>query len=280
MCNGKAVTPGTDNFEIAPFVWEGVTYYSAEQFYQALKMKKEADRAKIAKCVPKPGEKAWDHGMRAWQAGQLGTARKDWEAVKVEAMYFANRLKLEQNPALLASLLESNGAPQGNITHMGSGKFWDHWNPVLLMLLREELSPSGGDASRVATLKAQMETYRVGKHGESMLAKLMPAESGGTVAQGTEFTKESVGVEQSAADSEIPFEGNILELFRKYDDGSGAINRDQLLATLQKIDRTWTVDSVDQILVSADVNPSPAIKYEELMSRIFLDACEKLAEKE
>lgn len=183
MCNGKAITPGTDNFELAPFVHEGVTYHSAEQFYQALKMSKEADRAKIARCAPKPGEKAWDHGMRAWQAGQLGTARKDWDAVKVEAMYFANKVKLEQNPALLASLVESNGSPQGSITHRGSGKFWDDWNPTILMLLREELSPSGGDAAIIETLRAQMEAYRVGKHGASLLVKLMGTESGGHILE-------------------------------------------------------------------------------------------------
>merc|ERR1711970_746071 len=108
-----------------------------------------------------------------WQAGQLGARRKGWEAIKVEAMYFANKVKLQQNPELLASLLESNGSPQGNITHMGSGKFWDDWNPRILMLLREELSASGGDAARIATLSAQMENYRVRRHGQPFLPKLM-----------------------------------------------------------------------------------------------------------
>lgn len=286
MCNGKAISPGTDNFELGPFVYEGITYYSAEQFYQALKMRKEADRAKIARCVPKPGEKAWDHGMRAWQAGQLGAARKDWEAVKVEAMYFANRVKLEQNPALLASLLESNGAPQANITHMGSGKFWDQWNPILLMLLREELSPSGGDASIVAEARAHMEAYRVGKHGESLLAKLMHTDSvAGAPASAAvadvhvPIAGFAVGEAASAAIvDEAPFEGNVLQLFRHCDvGGTGIIDRSQLVATMQKIDGSWTAERVDQVLLSADVHPSAAIKYEELVSRIFLDACEQLS---
>jgi len=278
MCNGKAVTPGTDNFEIAPFIFEGITYYSAEQFYQALKMRKDADRAKIARCVPKPGEKAWDHGMRAWQAGQLGAARKDWEAVKVEAMYFANRVKLEQNPALLASLLESNGSPQGHITHMGSGKFWDQWNPILLMLLREELSPSGGDAARIAALRDQMQAYRVGKRGESLLATLMHTEND-ALSPGAPALANASGASEQSVSAEAPaFEGNVLELFRHVDaDGSGVINRSQLLATLQKIDTSWTEERVDQVLVSADVHPGAAIKYEELVSRILLDACEQLS---
>lgn len=179
LCNGKAVTPGTDNFEIAPFELQGIKYYSAEQAYQAAKMRKDADRAKVARCVPKPGERAWDYGMRAWQAGQLGAARKDWEAVKVEAMYVVNRRKLEQNPALLASLLESNGAPRGMVTHRGSGRFWDKWNPVILTLLREELSPAG-DGATVEALRGEMEVAagRVlagrdgagGRHGHWSLA--------------------------------------------------------------------------------------------------------------
>jgi len=289
MCNGKAISPGTDNFELGPFVYEGITYYSAEQFYQALKMRKEADRAKIARCVPKPGEKAWDHGMRAWQAGQLGAARKDWEAVKVEAMYFANRIKLEQNPALLASLLESNAVPNANITHMGSGKFWDHWNPVLLMLLREELSPGGGDASTVAELRAQMEAYRLGKHGESLLAKLMPSDSvaGAPASVASEAAVDVHVLAAGSADGEVasvasadeaPFEGNVLQLFRHCDvGGTGIIDRSQLVVTMQKIDGSWTAERVDQVLLSADVHPGAAIKYEELVSRIFLDACEQLS---
>lgn len=256
MCNGKAVTPGTDNFEIAPFVYEGVTYYSAEQFYQALKMKKAADRGKLARCVPKPNEKAWDHGMRAWQAGQLGVARKDWEAVKVEAMYFANRVKLQQNPALLTSLLESNGAPQGNITHMGSGKFWDKWNPILLMLLREELSPGGGEPGRVAEYHRQMDAYREEKRGQSLLAELMAAD---TCLLKTEAQDSgSSRPEQVAAAEDISFDGNSLQLFRHSDVcAGGSICMDSLAAALQKVDDSWT--------------------QEELDSRTLLDACEQMS---
>lgn len=277
MCNGRAISAGTDNFEIAPFVHEGVTYYSAEQFYQALKMRKEADRAKIGRCVPKPGEKAWDHGMRAWQAGQLGAARRDWEAVKVEAMYFANRVKLQQNPALLASLLESNGTALGHVTHMGSGKFWDKWNPILLMLLREELSPGGGNAARVQELHSQMAAYRVAKNGKSLLEQLMDATANGFEPAAVETINDSAASQQVSAAEEVPLEGNVLELFRHYDvDNSGSIGRDNLVAALSRIDSSWTEERVDRVLVSADIHPGAAIKYEALVSRIFLDACEQL----
>lgn len=173
MCNGKPIKAGTDNFEIVPFTLNGVQYWSAEQAYQALKMVNKADREKIAKAAPKKAERSWDHGMRVWQAGQLGKARLDWEAVKVEAMYFANRCKLEQNPDVLALLLESNGAPAGEITHRGSGKFWDQWNPIILMLIREELRTDGrADQGRISALRAAMEEYRLSRNGMSIIAEL------------------------------------------------------------------------------------------------------------
>jgi len=179
MCGGKAVAPGTDNFELAPFTVDGTQYWSAEQAYQALKLAGAADRAKVERCAPKKGESAWGHGMRVWQAGQLGRKRPDWEAVKVEAMYFVNRCKLEQNPDALASLLDCNGAPRGPITHRGSGKFWDEWNPVILMLLREELRTGDSDHDLIEQLHARMREYRVARGGRSFLdevAARMPPE--------------------------------------------------------------------------------------------------------
>jgi predicted NAD-dependent protein-ADP-ribosyltransferase YbiA (DUF1768 family) len=274
LCNGKAVTPGTDNFEIATFIHEGVTYYSAEQFYQALKMQKQADCAKIVKCVPKPREKAWDHGMRVWQAGQIGSVRKDWEAVKVEAMYFANRVKLEQNPVLLASLLESNGAPDGIITHMGSGKFWDQWNPVILMLLREELSPGGGSASRVAELQSQMQAYRTTKHGHSLIATLMPSESSISPAETASGGDCSV-TSLTLSTDEVSTEDAILSLCRQYGtENTGTLERPQLLAALQKVDSNWTEERVNQVLMSLDAQRHGAMHSEDLFSKMSIDTCQ------
>lgn len=201
MCNGKAISKGTDNFEFATFVWNGVTYHSAEQFYQALKMKKAADQAKVVRCVPKSGEKSWDHGMRVWQAGQLGAAHQDWEAIKVDAMYFANKVKLQQNPEILAPLLESNGLPQGPITHKGSGKFWDTWNPILLMLLREELSPAGGDPQVIEELRGKITSYRLARSGRDFIAELEaagPLTEGAAAAASVEPSTGAAVVETSA----------------------------------------------------------------------------------
>eukprot|EP00931_Biecheleriopsis_adriatica_P109026 TRINITY_DN83293_c0_g1_i1.p1 TRINITY_DN83293_c0_g1~~TRINITY_DN83293_c0_g1_i1.p1 ORF type:complete len:294 (+),score=48.44 TRINITY_DN83293_c0_g1_i1:97-978(+) len=281
MCNGKAVAPGTDNFELVPFELNGVQYHSAEQAYQAIKMRKEADRAKVARCVPKPGEKAWDHGMRAWQAGQLGTARKDWEAVKVEAMYIANKAKLEQNPDVLMSLLRSNGDPKGKITHMGSGKFWDKWNPIILMLLREELSPDGGDAPTIHALRSEMDTYRVAKKGKSIFDEFTgDAENLSPGAEATAIGAAATEVASGDCDG-VPFGGNILQLFRHLDvEGTGKIHSADILSVLAKVDASWTQDRVDRVLESADLSTESVICYEELISRIFLDACNQLSSQE
>lgn len=287
LCDGKAVSPGTDNFELVQFGMNGVTYFSAEQAYQAIKMRKEADRAKIGRVKPKTGEKGWDHGMRCWQAGQLGAARRDWEAVKVEAMYLANKCKLEQNPAVLSSLLKSNGSPKEPLTHMGSGKFWDKWNPMILMLLREELSPDGGDPNIIATLRGEMDSYRDSKRGRSILQDFGgPTASTVSAAAAVEATiTSSTGAEgtaqgadnlsENAADL---FEGNVLTLFRQADDtGDGRIDSRKLLSVFQRVDASWTEDRVDRLLESADVSTDASVHYEELISRIFLDACNRLS---
>ena len=44
------------------------------------------------------------------------------------------------------------------------------------MLIRKELSPSGGDPEKVASLRGQIEAYRLSKHAEPLLAKLMHGE--------------------------------------------------------------------------------------------------------
>eukprot|EP00948_MAST-09A_sp_MAST-9A-sp1_P002489 g2489.t1 len=170
MCNGKAVKPGTDNYEIFPFKFEGDTFYSSEHCYQAMKMKSSSDRKKIVKCVPRKDENAWDYGMRVWQKGQLLPKRKDWEKIKVDCMYKANRLKLEQNSVALTALIESNGTPKGPITHRGSGAFWDYWNPVLLMRIREELRPDG-DPKVIQKFKELMDKYRASTRGSGKCKK-------------------------------------------------------------------------------------------------------------
>jgi len=152
MADGAAIGPSTDNFAICTFEIEGVRYHSAEHAYQALKMKSPKDKAKVAACEPKKGENSWDYGMRVWNLGQRLPKRKDWEQTKVRVMHQANKAKLEQNPILAAELCNTVGV----ITHRGSGDFWDKWNPILLMLIREELRGEAGDPTVLRDLQGKM----------------------------------------------------------------------------------------------------------------------------
>jgi len=67
-------------------------------------------------------------------------------------MYQANLAKLQQCKEHGDELCDSKGW----ITHMGSGKFWDKWNPILLALIREELRGPAGDAVLVAKLREKI----------------------------------------------------------------------------------------------------------------------------
>merc|ERR1719261_1790788 len=99
-----------------------------------MKLRDPADRAKVIAMTPKDNESSFDHGMRCWRIGQRLPRRADWEAVKVDAMYEANKAKLSQHPEKLAGLI----ACALPLSHRGSSAFWDKWNCVLLTLLRAE----------------------------------------------------------------------------------------------------------------------------------------------
>lgn len=240
---GKTVKPGTDNFELKPFTMNDVQYWSSEHAYQALKMKNLADRTNIIKLVPRKGEKAWDHGMRVWQKGQQGKARSDWEAVKIEAMYLANKCKIEHNPDCLEALL----ATTGPFTHSGSGAFWDYWNPVLLEVIREELR-SDGDAARVASLWAEMEAYRKKKGRErSFLEDVVAAPEESADADGS-----AVGKSPAA----------LLQAFQNWDaNGDGTIDRQELMAAMVEVG--LAEDKLPGLFEAADLDKDGKISYEE-----------------
>lgn len=157
--DGKTIGTGkaTDNFALIDggFKMNGGTFYSAEHAYQAQKMRYREDREKIEKIVPRRNETAWDHGMRCWNAGQRGQARKGWHVdkgkLKIQVMYECNKAKLQQCGLMRDELCVSEGV----ITHRGSGLFWDEWNPVLLTLIREELRQ--GDKHVIQELRAKMQ---------------------------------------------------------------------------------------------------------------------------
>merc|ERR1712167_357222 len=103
---------GTDNFQIAMFEYNGVTYSSCEQAFQSLKFREGTSmRSTIAVTRPKHGETGSAHGMRCWQLGQ---SRSDplvdqFEHVKVGLMYFVNVAKYVSNPRFKQDLIEKTG---------------------------------------------------------------------------------------------------------------------------------------------------------------------------
>lgn len=260
LCDGKTVKPGTDNFELKPFEIHGVQYWSAEQAYQAIKMGKKQDRASIAKLVPKKGETGWNHGMRVWQKGQLLKCRKDWEAVKVEAMYYANRCKMEQNPDCLEALL----ATRHPFTHSGSGPFWDYWNPLLLEAIREELRPEGSDSARVAAIREEMDTYRRSKGSERSLLEELSSTSSGTTADehAPESMHAAVESEGEDIDDARVSPERLLRTFQTWDvNCDGFIDKDELLKAMLAVG--LAAEKLEMLFEAADLDNDGMINYDE-----------------
>eukprot|EP00928_Gymnodinium_smaydae_P084438 TRINITY_DN67710_c0_g1_i1.p1 TRINITY_DN67710_c0_g1~~TRINITY_DN67710_c0_g1_i1.p1 ORF type:complete len:215 (-),score=30.10 TRINITY_DN67710_c0_g1_i1:39-620(-) len=167
---GRAVgdaPPCTDNFQVRPFMLDGVEWQSAEQCFQALKFVRSADRERIRQLKPSEGESDSSHGMRVWSEGQRRSEiRPDWDAAKVDIMYLANLAKFRQHPELAAQLLSTGaqklqGAPStGWRSRSGSQESWTKWNGLIQMRIREELKPEGErDRARLETLEQEFATY-------------------------------------------------------------------------------------------------------------------------
>lgn len=145
--DGKA-HPETDNFQPCQFVIDGVTYSSAENYFQWVKTIDEEERKKVLKSGP---------GMSAWSAGQRVTVRDDWEAVKVEEMYKGNLAKFQQNKQASDALIGSGTA---TVKFRGSTDFWNLWNGRIMERIRAELRQDG-DADRACAeeIRRQMDDY-------------------------------------------------------------------------------------------------------------------------
>ena len=75
----------TDNFQVAPFMFDGAEWQSVEQCYQAYKFNNIQAREHIRAMVKLSSETDHGHGMRVWAAGGSrngGTLRSDWDAVR------------------------------------------------------------------------------------------------------------------------------------------------------------------------------------------------------
>lgn len=163
----------TDNFQLRPFAFAGVEWQSVEQCYQALKFTDLGSRERVRLLKPFAGESASAHGMRVWKEGQRGRdLRPDWDAVKVEVMYRANRAKYARHEDLRAELLgtgsdELVGGPSTSWqSPAGRPQKWSEWNGLIQMRLREELrAPEDRDPELLELLVAKFDTYLAGEGG-------------------------------------------------------------------------------------------------------------------
>lgn len=136
--------PELDNFHSCEIRFDdGQPWPSAEAWFQAQKFPDDPElQDKI---------RTSDGGVESFIEGRSGNnIRPDWEEVKVDIMYAANRAKFEQSTRLRAVLL----ATRGPILALG-GTFWKTWNEVLLERIRAELAvPAAAAAADNGTTAA------------------------------------------------------------------------------------------------------------------------------
>eukprot|EP01064_Diplonema_japonicum_P037181 TRINITY_DN8645_c0_g2_i1.p1 TRINITY_DN8645_c0_g2~~TRINITY_DN8645_c0_g2_i1.p1 ORF type:complete len:176 (+),score=42.24 TRINITY_DN8645_c0_g2_i1:60-530(+) len=145
-CDGK-VWHSMDNFSKTPFMLDGKTWISPEQYFQA---KKFTDAGYIEK-IRKETE-----GNAQWVLGQKRCVPivTNWEEVKVDVMYDGNKAKFEQNPECMVELLSTKGP----IKAVGFA-FWVKWNQLILERIREESRPEP-DQERVLHYRKLFDNYR------------------------------------------------------------------------------------------------------------------------
>ena len=140
--------PETDNFLPCKFVINGITYCSAENYFQCAKTTNEKDRDKILNSGA---------GNSCRLAGQDVKLRSDWESVKVDEMYKGNLAKFQQNEDLRKALL---GSGMGVVRFTQSTSFWNYWNDLIMQRIRSELRQNGEeDARRAAEIRQIMGKY-------------------------------------------------------------------------------------------------------------------------
>jgi hypothetical protein len=140
--------PETDNFLPCKFIIDGITYSSAENYFQCAKATNDADRYMVLNS---------GSGCAAWAAGNKIKIRSDWETVKVDEMYKGNLAKFQQNEDLRNALLSSG---TGSVRFGGSTGFWNKWNGLIMERIRAELRQNGeDDARRAAEVRDEMDKF-------------------------------------------------------------------------------------------------------------------------
>lgn len=142
--------PCTDNYQIKEIIYEGDTFYSCEQAYQANKFSKDSiGWNKVASLVPNEADvnDPESFGLKSWRAGNsIKKFRENWDACKLFTMLNINRAKYEQHQDCAAELLSTGdvvifGGPSTSWSLHGTQK-WSYWNGKIQMLIREELRPT------------------------------------------------------------------------------------------------------------------------------------------
>jgi ribA/ribD-fused uncharacterized protein len=161
--------PCTDNFQCLPFDYNGKTWLSAEQCYQAAKFLDEAQQEAIRAIRKTEAMSDHEHGMDVWNAGQRLKPRPDWDAVKVQAMFDINLAKYKSNPELQAELLATQdaqivGAGSTGWNHPTMGyQNWSKWNGLIQMRVRELLKPAEArDVGLLRRIEDMFELYAAG----------------------------------------------------------------------------------------------------------------------
>lgn len=135
-----------DNFSVNPFVIDGITYLTAEHYFQVQKTDNEVERNSILmKKSP----------LDAWVIGNQVTLRSDWEKIKLNVMYEGNKARFEQNPEIVKTIC----ATKGPIKMTGSTPFWNKWNGKIMERLRAEFRGDAEDMIVVEKLRMEMDDY-------------------------------------------------------------------------------------------------------------------------
>jgi len=129
------------NFSRHPIVVDNVVYQTTEHYYQALKLTDEnARRQVILAANPKESK------VVAYSYPQF--FRKDWDAVKNDVMLDALRRKVEQNPEVRTTLVNTGDAllvedsPYDYYWGCGNDGSGENWLGKLLMVVRSECQSS------------------------------------------------------------------------------------------------------------------------------------------
>eukprot|EP00933_Yihiella_yeosuensis_P050305 TRINITY_DN48080_c0_g1_i1.p1 TRINITY_DN48080_c0_g1~~TRINITY_DN48080_c0_g1_i1.p1 ORF type:complete len:313 (-),score=63.13 TRINITY_DN48080_c0_g1_i1:98-1036(-) len=141
------------NFHFCQIWADDDLWRTSEHYYQALKFPgNSADAADMREEI-----RSTSSPMDCWKLGNTRTSllRKDWEEVKVHAMYQANYLKFEQCEHLRSLIVDSKGP-----ICCDGGMFWKTWNEIILERIREELKTADERDPEALTIRTLlMEAY-------------------------------------------------------------------------------------------------------------------------